>query len=46
MYTHMDTHLGTKSNFHYIKMQQSMLVVKDYLLMCFAVTWKSDKILG
>lgn len=42
MYTHIDTHLGTKPNFHYIKMQQSTLVVKDYLLVCFAVT--CDKI--
>lgn len=44
MCTHTDTHLGTKPKFHYIKMQQSMLVVKDYLLTCFAVTWTSDKI--
>lgn len=27
IYTHMDSHLGTKPNFHYIKMQQSMSVV-------------------
>lgn len=44
MYTHTNSHLGTKPNFHYIKVQQSMSVVKHYLLMCFAVTWKSAKI--
>lgn len=44
MYTHTNSHLGTKPNFHSIKMQQSMSVVKHYLLMCFAVTWKSAKI--